>query len=214
MLNDVRDRVKELERQNEPPTTNETTHFSESSSHFRQLPIIPNIADIIYDERPVLYPNIIDGSYETVEQYLNVRQRKNSKDLFFVFLSFKTHFRLLREDFLYPLREGIQQYLSKSASKNMNIRIYENVGFSGTRITRMNGLVYDFLLDRRMTSKIRWTNSQRLIYGNLLLISSDHFRSCTFFTIEDRSKLEKDSIISVEIFLFSFVFCLILIPIR
>jgi len=61
----------------------------------------------------------------------------------------------------------------------------------------MNGLVYDFQLDKKTTSRIRWTNSERLIYGNLLLISSNNFQSCIFSTVEDRSKLEHDSIISV-----------------
>jgi hypothetical protein len=50
-----------------------------------------------------------------------------------------------------------------------------------------------------MASKISWANSRRLMYGNLLVLTFDRFQSCAFVTVEDRSQIEKDFIISVNI---------------
>ena len=111
---------------------------------------------------------------------------------------FKIHFRLLREDFIAPLRDGIRQYLAKIKTKNLNIRIYENVRLIKSRITPRNGFIYDLLLDRRIASKIFWANSRRIMYGNLLLLSSDNFQSCAFCTVEDRSEIAKTLTFSVN----------------
>ena len=60
---------------------------------FRSLQIYPEfheIADKMY--KPFLRRNVIEGAYRNVEHYLDV------------------HFRLLREDFIAPLREGISSF--------------------------------------------------------------------------------------------------------
>ncbi|CAF5139954.1 unnamed protein product, partial [Rotaria sp. Silwood1] len=100
--------------------------------------------------------------------------------------------------FIGPLRDGIRQHLSKIKSKNYNVRIYENVQSLGSRLTPRNGLVYNLRLDAKLASRIRWANSQRLMYGNLLLLTFDNFQSCVFVTVEDRSQIEKNFIISVN----------------
>jgi hypothetical protein len=53
-----------------------------------------------------------------------------------------------------------------------------------------------------MASKISWANSRRLMYGNLLILTFDRFKSCAFVTVEDRTNIEKDFIISVNIHYF------------
>lgn len=103
----------------------------------------------------------------------------------------------MREDFVAPLRDGIQQYLSGAEGKNFNVRIYENVHSFGPRLCPRSGIVYDLCLDRQIASKISWANSRRLIYGNLLVLTYDKFQSCIFVTVEDRTQIEKDYIISV-----------------
>ena len=115
---------------------------------------------------------------------------------------FKIHFRLLREDFVAPLREGIQQYLSGVEGKNFNVRIYENVRSLGARLSQRSGIVYNLYLDPTMASKILWANSRRLMYGNLLVLTFDRFKSCAFVTVEDRTHIEKDFVISVNIYYF------------
>lgn len=114
----------------------------------------------------------------------------------------KIHFRLLREDFVGPLRDGIQHFLCKRKDKNFNVRIYENVHAVGSRLTRYNGLVYDLHLDEKVASRIFWTNSRRLIYGNLLLLTFDNFQSYSFATVEDRSNIAQRFIVSVSFICF------------
>ena len=49
-----------------------------------------------------------------------------------------------------------------------------------------------------MASKVSWANSRRLIYGNLLVLTYDEFKSCVFVTVEDRSRIEEDYLVSVN----------------
>lgn len=60
---------------------------------FRTIPIYPTPEEFHHDYRPFLRPNLITQRYTNTHLYLD------------------THFRLLREDFVRPLREGVQQLL-------------------------------------------------------------------------------------------------------
>ena len=57
---------------------------------FRNVPIFPTTEEILGGGPPALKPNIVDGLYDSVLEYLD------------------THFRLLREDCLAPLRQGVR----------------------------------------------------------------------------------------------------------
>ena len=154
-------------------------------NNFRLLKLIPSMDEILSNEPVFLRANIVEqgGSYENSEHYLDI------------------HFRLLREDFLGPLRDGIQTYVSHSSQKNTDIRIYENVFSLGPRVNPKCGLVYGLRLDKQKFGKIQWTNSRRLIYGSLLALTADHFLTCVFVTVEDRSNLEKDLTLYVRPYL-------------
>lgn len=60
---------------------------------FRTLPIYPTPKEFHQDQRSYLRPNLISQRYASGLLYLD------------------THFRLMREDFVRPLREGIQQLI-------------------------------------------------------------------------------------------------------
>jgi len=151
---------------------------------FRLLKLIPSMNEILSRDPVYLRQNIVEqgGSYENSNHYLDV------------------HFRLLREDFLGPLRDGIQTYVSDSFSKNTDIRIYEDVLSIGPKLNPRCGLFYGLRLDKRKFGKTQWANSRRLIYGSLLALTSDQFQSCIFVTVEDRSNIEKDLTLYVRIF--------------
>lgn len=59
---------------------------------FRQISVFPTIEDLEKEELPFLRKNKEKGGYVSLDHYLDVQ------------------FRLLREDFVYPLREGIAEY--------------------------------------------------------------------------------------------------------
>lgn len=61
--------------------------------NFIDMAIIPTKEEIMSEEEPFLRPNLIYGKYPSTITYLDVQ------------------FRLLREDFLAPLRESVKEYL-------------------------------------------------------------------------------------------------------
>jgi len=100
-LAEVSERVAELEQQSrenrgdqrstEPPTSRRA---EPPPNDFRQMSIFPDIrSDIHATGEPFLRRNIVKGGYDDAEHYLDVQ------------------FRLLREDFIRPLRNGIHEYM-------------------------------------------------------------------------------------------------------
>lgn len=143
---------------------------------FRLLSVVPSMMEILSPEPVYLRANIVDqGScYDDSEHYLDI------------------HFRLLREDFLRPLRDGINHYLSKSSTKNTDVRIYENVYSLGPKLLPRCGITFGLRLDQKKYGRMQWANSRRLIFGSLVALTSDHFQTCSIMTVEDRSQLEKE----------------------
>ena len=121
--------------------------------------------------RPFLRRNKIDGSYNDVEHYLDVQ------------------FRLLREDFVRPLREGIAQLLERLGSAktdvHQDIRLYNEVRLLYPLCTS-NGLRYRIKFDNSKLRHVRWENSKRLIFGSLMCLSKDNFESFLFATVANR----------------------------
>ena len=67
---------------------------------FRDIPVCPTSKEIRTQERPFLRKNITKGRYDDAEHYLDVQ------------------FRLLREDFLEPLREGIPEIVREGSGNS------------------------------------------------------------------------------------------------
>ena len=139
--------------------------------NFRWLPVVPNEEDILSGERPFLRKNKIDGSYHNPEHYLDVQ------------------IRLLREDFVRPLREGISRLLERVGSSkidtNQDIRLYNDVRMLYPVCTS-NGVRYRIKFDNTKLRHVRWENSKRLIFGSLMCLSKDNFDSLVFATVANR----------------------------
>lgn len=145
--------------------------------HFRTIPIFPTLEEFHQVEPPFLRRNRTNRRYTNTHIYLD------------------THFRLLREDFVRPLREGIQQILADPVDVGMNenlqkkrfddIRVYFNAKLMAPKCTK-TGLAYVIQFDTQQLKFVCWENSKRLIYGSLVCLSSDHFQSFLFATVSDR----------------------------
>ncbi|CAM4789800.1 unnamed protein product [Rotaria magnacalcarata] len=152
---------------------------------FHQLSIYPTLDEIFQQQTPYLRKNITTGQYKNGTHYLDI------------------HFRLLREDFLWPLREAICQYMSEDnrdiSFRNSNVRLYRNTILTGS-ICSQAGILFSLLIDVSMLPRsISWSNSRRLIYGNLLAATFDDFdSSCFLLTVEDRSNIDKNGTINVR----------------
>lgn len=142
---------------------------------FRVLSVYPTPFDMNY-QRPFLRPNITKGAYQSVEHYLDVQ------------------FRLLREDFIAPLREGIKCYKENNTNRSErpkrinNIRIYRNVQFNEEKIFVQDKLGYLINFNKNNKLKINWDISKRLMYGSLLLFTVNEFNDFFIGIVLGRDK--------------------------
>ena len=162
--------------QNEPPPDD-----------YKLLPIFPSLRDIHPDDKPFLRANKAKGCFDDLNHYLDVQ------------------FRLLREDFIKPLRDGVTEYLKsvsrgRPSKKLSNIRLYYQVRFVNPVCTQ-TGIAYRLKFDVSRLGHVSWQHSKRLIYGSLVCLSSDNFQNMVFGTVCDRDSKnlgEGEVIIHVE----------------
>ena len=143
-------------------------------NNFRDIPIFPTVGDFNTDVKPYLRQNIASGGYTGVDHYLDVQ------------------FRLLREDFIEPLRSGIKEYqLMKMAppgqksQRPKDIRIYHDVEIQYPMCS-WDGIVHRVHFDHTKFQRVRWQATKRLIYGSLVCLSSDDFHTFMFATVANR----------------------------
>uniref|UniRef100_A0A8C3N3A4 Zinc finger NFX1-type containing 1 n=1 Tax=Geospiza parvula TaxID=87175 RepID=A0A8C3N3A4_GEOPR len=144
---------------------------------YRFMSIYPTYDEIHGNEKPFLRPNFVSGKYESTSIYLD------------------THFRLLREDFVRPLREGIMEVLQNLQDRNLrkrkfdDIRIYFDVRIIAPSCTP-TGIAYKVQFDTKPLRFVQWQNSKRLLYGSLVCMSQDHFETFLFATVSNRNAAE------------------------
>ncbi|NXU63101.1 ZNFX1 protein, partial [Horornis vulcanius] len=144
---------------------------------YRIMSIYPTHDEIHGNEKPFLRPNFVCGKYESASIYLD------------------THFRLLREDFVRPLREGIMEVLQNLQDRNLRkkkfdeIRIYFDARIIAPRCTS-TGIAYKVQFDTKPLRFVQWQNSKRLLYGSLVCMSKDHFETFLFATVSNRNAAE------------------------
>ncbi|CAJ1050338.1 NFX1-type zinc finger-containing protein 1 isoform X2 [Xyrichtys novacula] len=150
----------------------------EDLEDFRTIPIYPTFEELHNDEKPVLRPNLTSKRYTNTHLYLD------------------THFRLLREDFVRPLREGIQRILWNRIDKGMSetalrkeqfddIRVYFDTRLEKPKCTH-SGIAFEVRFDVQPLKFVRWENTKRLIFGSLVCLSCDNFDTFLFATVSDR----------------------------
>ncbi|XP_016333043.1 NFX1-type zinc finger-containing protein 1-like isoform X2 [Sinocyclocheilus anshuiensis] len=145
---------------------------------FRMMSIYPTIEEFHLDQKPFLRPNIMSQSFPNTRIYLD------------------THFRLLREDFVRPLREGVKEILRNQHRETIDGIPMKKRRFDDIRVyfdTRLvlplctpTGIAYKVQFDPQPLQFVRWENSKRLIYGSLVCLSMDNFETFLFATVADR----------------------------
>ena len=158
-----------------------------ASNNFREIPVLPTEFLLKHGETLFVRQNRIYGGYNDVEHYLDVQ------------------FRLLHEDFLRPLREGIQAYCSFLAGFTNNelnnnnsrsfrhddLRVYHRVQIKNIEGNN-DGVTWLIEIDAQKKTKTSWKN--KLLPGNLVCFSSDNFETIYFGTIANRSNEESSQL--------------------
>lgn len=145
--------------------------------NFRELSLYPTYEDIARKNLGFVRPNKISGAYDNVEHYLDIQ------------------FRLLREDFIDPLRKGLHKYMqSKSETtkaskfKYDNVRLYPDTRFVQVKNSKSHhlGILLNFDPNGKM-KKMKWDRSKRFMYGSLLMFTADDFHTFFFGTVLERN---------------------------
>lgn len=188
---------------------NTDLNAQEAPDDFTQMSVVPTLRDILTDQTPFLRKNVTNGAYQSVHHYLDVQ------------------FRLLREDFLRPLREGVGKFreivkdsrierMLKSNQKNTlstdlppelikklrnieSLNVYFDIKLDSS-ITLDHGIVHGMKLADKSKS-INWESSKKLMFGSLVCFSSDFFTNeCLIGIICERDlrKLQKEGLIYVR----------------
>ncbi|KYB27121.1 NFX1-type zinc finger-containing protein 1 [Tribolium castaneum] len=115
--------------------------------NFRDVSIYPTCEEILGKRNPV-DKNIIRGKFHNVGHYLDVQ------------------FRLLREDFIANLREGIESYRAKESTKVLDI--YENVRIYKDRTRRSEECL-------KIDINVQEDDSKKFMNGSLLIFTKNNF---------------------------------------
>ena len=157
------EQAKELVECNEKPTQNV------DNTKYKNLPIIPTWTEISSSKIPLhLRANISKGSYEDWSHYFDIQ------------------FRLLREDFVAPLRKGVQNYFKGVRGRQLSdVRVYTNIKLLGIKCS------YDGVC-LKVNIGAAPRSSKRLIHGSLVCLSHDDFVEDIFFaTVESRESINR-----------------------
>ncbi|XP_063601578.1 NFX1-type zinc finger-containing protein 1-like [Penaeus indicus] len=188
---EVKEKYEELQKMLSEAREKWTHKKSQASTHkgkymmddmeppddFRELPVHPVAYDLSKQQRPFLRRNIVEGKYKDGQHYLDIQ------------------FRLLREDFVRPLRNGINDF--RDDTKNIReVRIYRNVFIVESDIKRKCLIHY---IQLNLPKHLKVENSKRLLYGNLLCFSQDNFRSMVLASVAERDvDMAKKGMIGVK----------------
>ena len=113
---------------------------------------------------------------------------------------FDVQFRLLREDFIRPLRDGINRaYYGMGKVRTGDIYEYEGAKVLNP-VCLNTGIGFQVRFDVSKLSRVNWEHSKRLIFGSLLCLSNDNFnQSILFATVVKRDdKLIKDGLLTIQ----------------
>ena len=144
--------------------------------NFRDISVIPRADDLKTHTKPFLRVNVVDRSYKDQEHYLDVQ------------------FRLLREDFILPLRQGIRQLQkvwsalgTSGTSHHDHVHVYRDVTVLYP-VCSGKGMIYRIRFDvsHHSVRRVKWEMCKLLKFGSLLCLSADDFYSLCFATVENR----------------------------
>ena len=150
----VRDHCREADSSSKPNVSASLDDERDDSS-FRLIPLLPEWKEICRDNGipPEIRPNKVEKGYKDWIQYYDIQ------------------FRLIREDFIAPLRRGVTAFLHGGRGrKNRDVKTYSGAKIMSQVTTKDKGICFNVKFDATGFRKVRynWDHSKRLIFGSLL----------------------------------------------
>lgn len=146
--------------------------------HYSYMNIYPSPVDFF--ENRNLQPNIIKGSYDSTDHYLDL------------------HFKILKEDFVCAVREGIDQYRSEISGgklkKNSSLYLYKNVSSTGISIDKYNlrsKICHHIMFsdeDKKALQEENFQVTKKFMNGSLLFFTRNDFTTFVVATVEDNGE--------------------------
>ena len=168
---EYRDQIRDDQSKKKQSMEREIDQQEWDNSEFQQISILPEWEEICISGPPAkLRPNNVEGCYKNWMHYYDVQ------------------FRLLREDFMAPLRRGICGYLQGLRGRELrDVKVYNQVRIHKPVFMR-NGICFEIHFDVSRFQQHKWEHSKRLIFGSLLCLSCDDFRDVVLFaTVANRN---------------------------
>lgn len=138
---------------------------NEPPENFRLLNIAPIFEDL-FDAEPFIRPCKIVDPYDSIEHYLDVQ------------------YRLLREDFILPIRRGLAEFMENGQKfRNNDLFVYKYVKLVAQEINKKNNFGIKAFFGNKKFFNLE--NSKRFKPGGLLLLSSNDFKNIIFATVLD-----------------------------
>lgn len=131
------------------------------ADYYQDMPILPTSDEMLGQCAFEITENM--RTYEKCEDYL------------------QTHFMLLREDYVEPLRVGMKKF-SEGSHSPKDLHHYQGVKVVGM-LSTFEGVVYRIELPKEQIRRVNWEKSKQLMYGSLLCFSDDRFDSIIWATV-------------------------------
>ncbi|XP_066254484.1 NFX1-type zinc finger-containing protein 1-like [Euwallacea similis] len=159
-----------------------TSPTPDNSVAYRVMSIYPTASELKNHDSPHVLPlNVTKGAYKDLDHYL------------------RTHFMLLREDFIKPIRDDLRIFLRRSSQQLMNIKIHE-VQFIRKGV-KNSDLCVCIEIKKGVTYN-SWNikkDGKRFMLGSLLIFSCDTFNTIICGKVADnRNLLYKKVLVSFE----------------
>lgn len=159
----AKQKLEAVRRQQQTFDDDDLAEFDDDAppDDIKDIEVIPSVDELRRTAGTFLRPNKKSGSYKDSTHYLDVQ------------------FRLLREDFVQPLRKGIRTFLKErheyiTGKKRMplgEVRLYTEVKIVKIEKVR-DSVVYKLQLPQKTYKRIKWEKSKRLLVGSLILLTT------------------------------------------
>ncbi|CAI8041389.1 NFX1-type zinc finger-containing protein 1 [Geodia barretti] len=153
-LCEIRDQIRDKKANTAVAAVDES-----DDTGYKSLPILPEWKEIKEDNGtpPEVRPNKVDAPYKDWMEYYDIQ------------------FRLVREDFIAPLRRGVTTFLQgDKGKKNRDVKTYSGVTIVSQVTTKEKGICFNVKFDVSRFRNYNWSVTKRLIFGSLLCFIPTH----------------------------------------